>query len=117
SAVARAAIETGVAQHPVNIAEYREQLEKRLGKAHELMRIMVHKAQSNPKRVVFPEGNHQKILRACHVLMEEKIALPVLLGRSNEIQRTAAELGIPLNGVTIIEPETAPRRQEYVNEF
>ena len=117
TAVAKAAIETGVAQNPVNINEYREQLENRLGKAHELMRVMVHKAQRNPKRVVFPEGNHQKILRACRVLIEEKIAVPVLLGRSNEIQRTAAELGVPLTGVTIIDPETAPRRQEYVNEL
>jgi len=117
SAVARAAMETGVAQNPVNLDEYREQLEKRLGKAHELMRIMVHKAQANPKRVVFPEGNHQKILRACHVLREEKIAIPILLGRTDEIQRTADELGIPLNGVTILEPETAPHRQQYVNEY
>jgi len=117
AAVAKAAMETGVAQNPVNINEYREQLEKRLGKAHELMRQMVHKAQANPKRIVFPEGNHQKILRACHALIEEKIAVPILLGRTNEIQRKAAELGIPLTGVTIVEPETAPRRQEYVNEF
>ena len=116
-AVAKAAMETGVAQSPVNIDEYREQLEKRLGKAHELMRLMIHKAQANPKRVVFPEGNHQKILRACHVLMEEKIAIPILLGRSNEIQRAAAELGLNLNGVSIIEPETAPRRRDYVNEL
>ena len=117
AAVAKAAMETGVAQSPVNIDEYREQLEKRLGKAHELMRMMIHKAQANPKRVVFPEGNHQKILRACHVLMEEKIAIPILLGRSNEIQRAAAELGLNLNGVSIIEPETAPRRRDYVNEL
>ena len=57
------------------------------------MRMMIHKAQANPKRVVFPEGNHQKILRACHVLIEEKIAMPILLGRTNEIQRKAAESG------------------------
>jgi len=117
AAVAKAAMDTGVAQIPVNIAEYREQLEKRLGKAHELMRGMVHKAQANPKRVVFPEGTHQKILRAAHVLIEEKIAIPVLLGRSNEIQRTAAELGLNLSGAIIVEPETAPRRQEYVKEL
>ncbi len=116
-AVARAAMETGVAQNPVDIDQYREQLEKRLGKAHELMRLMIHKAQGDPKRVVFPEGNHPKILRACHFLMEEKIAIPVLLGRTNEIQRTAAELGIPLTGITIVEPETAPQRQQYVQEF
>ncbi len=117
AAVAKAAMDTGVARNPVDIVEYREQLEKRLGKAHELMRMMIRKAQSNPKRVVFPEGNHQKILRACHVLLEEKIAIPVLLGRSNEIQRTAAEMGLDLSGVTIIEPETAPRRQQYVQEL
>ncbi len=117
AAVAKAAMDTGVAQNPVDIVEYREQLEKRLGKAHELMRFMIHKAQANPKRVVFPEGSHQKILRACHVLIEEKIAVPILLGRGDEIRRTAAGLGVPLDGVTIIEPETAPRRQEYVREF
>ncbi|MFZ0313237.1 MAG: NADP-dependent malic enzyme [Candidatus Korobacteraceae bacterium] len=117
SAVAKAAMETGVAQSPVNLEDYREQLEKRLGKAHELMRVMIHKAQANPKRVVFPEGNHQKILRACHVLIEEKIAVPILLGRTSEIQRAAADLGIDLTGVSIIEPETAPRRQQYVTEL
>jgi len=117
SAVAKAAMDTGVAQNPVDIEQYREQLESRLGKAHELMRLMVHKAQANPKRVVFPEGSHQKILRACHVLTEEKIAIPILLGRTDEIRRTAAELGVPLDGITIVEPATAPRRQEYVREL
>ncbi len=117
AAVAKAAMDTGVAQNPVNITEYREQLEKRLGKAHELMRSMIHKAQANPKRVVFPEGGHQKILRACHVLIEEKIAIPILLGNANEIRRTAAELGLALNGVIIVDPQTAPRRQEYVREL
>jgi malate dehydrogenase (oxaloacetate-decarboxylating)(NADP+) len=117
AAVAKAAMDSGVAQNPVDIVEYREQLEKRLGKSHELMRVMIHKAQANPKRVVFPEGSHQKILRACHVLIEEKIAIPVLLGHRNEIERTAAELGVALDGVTIVEPETAPRRQDYVREL
>ena len=117
AAVAKAAMETGVAQNPVNLDDYREQLEKRLGKTHELMRLMIHKAQANPKRVVFPEGNHQKILRACHVLIEEKIAIPILLGRTSEIQRAAADLGVDLTGISIIEPETAPRRQQYVTEL
>jgi malate dehydrogenase (oxaloacetate-decarboxylating)(NADP+) len=117
SAVAKAAMDTGVAQIPVDIAEYREQLEKRLGKAHELMRSMIHKAQSHPKRVVFPEGSHQKILRACRVLIEEKIAVPILLGHADEIRRKTAELGLQLNGIEIVEPETAPRRQEYVREL
>ncbi len=81
------------------------------------MRLMIRKAQAHPKRVVFPEGAHPKILRACHILVEEKIAVPVLLGHAGEIRRIAAELEMPLDGVTIVEPETAPRRQEYVNEL
>jgi len=117
TAVAKAAMESGVAQNPVNLAEYREQLEKRLGKARELMRQMIHKAQCDPKRVVFPEGAHPKILRACHILVDEKIAIPVLLGHADEIRRKAAELDVPLNGVTIVEPQVASRRQEYVSEL
>ncbi len=116
-AVAKAAMETGVAQNPVDLEQYREQLERRLGKAHELMRIMIHKAKANPKRVVFPEGTHEKILRACHVLIEEKIAIPVLVGRSHEIEQAAADLGISLEGAQIVEPATYPRWQQYVNEF
>ena len=116
-AVAKAAMETGVAQNPVDLAEYREQLEKRLGKAHELMRVMIHKAKANPKRVVFPEGSHEKILRACHVLIEEKIAIPVLLGREEAIQNAAAELGVAVDGAVIVDPENSPRRDEYVQEL
>jgi len=73
SAVARAAMETGVARTPVDLDEYRERLERLLGKAHELMRMIIHKAQARAKRVVFPEGENEKILRAAHVLVEEKI--------------------------------------------
>ncbi|HTW80957.1 MAG TPA: NADP-dependent malic enzyme [Terracidiphilus sp.] len=116
-AVAKAAMETGVAQNPVDLVEYREALEKRLGRAHELMRLMIHKAQASPKRVVFPEGAHQKILRACHRLIEERIAYPILLGRPREIQAKAAELEVSLEDVTIVNPETAARRHEYVREF
>ena len=117
SAVAKAAMETGAAQNPVDLAEYREQLEKRLGKAHELMRIMIHKAQADPKRVVFPEGDHEKILRACHVLLEEKIAIPVLLGHSDQVQKAAAELGLSLDGAVVVDPEAHPRLEEYVQEY
>ena len=117
SAVAKAAMDSGVARNPVNLADYREQLEKRQGKAHGLMRMMIHKAQASPKRVVFPEGSHEKILRACHVLIEEKIATPVLVGRSNEIQRIAADLGIALDQAMIVEPESYFRRNDYVQEL
>jgi malate dehydrogenase (oxaloacetate-decarboxylating)(NADP+) len=117
TAVAKAAIESGVARKPVDLDKYRDELEKRLGHAHELMRIMVHKAQANPKRVVFPEGDHEKILRACHVLIEEKIAVPVLLGHGGDVQKSAAALGISLDGAIIVEPASSPRRHEYVQEL
>ena len=84
SAVARAAMETGVARTPVDLAEYRERLERLLGKAHEVMRTIIRKAQLQPRSVVFPEGENEKILRAAHILVEEEIALPILLGRRKD---------------------------------
>ena len=117
SAVARAAMETGVALEPVDIEEYREQLEKRLGKAHELMRIVIHKAQARPKRVVFPEGDNDKVLRASHILVEEKIARPILLGNETIIRDRAAELGVPLGGMDIVDPQNAALREVYIQEL
>jgi malate dehydrogenase (oxaloacetate-decarboxylating)(NADP+) len=117
SAVAEAAMRTGVAQEPVNLDDYREQLEKRLGKAHELMRMVTHKAQTAPQRVVFPEGDHEKILRACHILSEEKIAHPMLLGNEQAILAKAAELGISLKGMTVVDLERYSRREAYIQEY
>jgi malate dehydrogenase (oxaloacetate-decarboxylating)(NADP+) len=116
-AVARAAMESGVAQEPVNLEAYREQLERRLGKAHEIARMMVHKAQARPKTVVFPEGDHEKILRACHTLVEENIAVPILLGNAEAIHKKIPELGLDLRGVRIVDPATAPMRNRYVQEL
>jgi malate dehydrogenase (oxaloacetate-decarboxylating)(NADP+) len=117
SAVAKAAMETGVALEPVNLAEYREQLEKRLGKAHEVMRIVIHKAQAKPKRVVFPEGENDKVLRASHILVEEKIAHPILLGNVDLIRSRANELSVPLAGMDIVDPRTSAWREVYIQEF
>ena len=116
AAVAQAAIETGVAQRPIDIAEYREQLERRLGKAHEFMRVMVHKAQTHPKRVVFPEGGEDKILRACQILLDEKMARPILLGEESAIRRQIEELRLHLSGVEIIDPATSPWKEEFIEE-
>ena len=117
SAVAEAAMETGVAQEPVDLNEYREQLEKRLGKAHEIMRGVIHKAQAKPKRVVFPEGENDKVLRASHILLDEMIAHPILLGNDQVIRSRAAELGVPLEGMDIVNPKTSPWREVYIQEF
>jgi malate dehydrogenase (oxaloacetate-decarboxylating)(NADP+) len=117
SAVAEAAMRTGVALEPVDIVAYREQLELRLGKAHEVSRTMIHKAQALPKQVVFPEGENEKILRASHVLVEEKIAKPILLGDEGIIRATAEELGLNLQGVKIVNPGTSGLRENYIQEL
>jgi malate dehydrogenase (oxaloacetate-decarboxylating)(NADP+) len=117
SAVAQAAMDTGVARQPIDLTQYREELERRLGKAHEMMRGMIHKAQKAPKRVVFTEGEEGKILRACQILLDEKIANPILLGNEARIRAKAAELRLHLNGAHIVEPRSFPRLAEYTEEF
>jgi len=117
SAVAEAAMRTGVAQEPINIDEYREQLERRLGKAHEISRVMIHKARSKRKSVVFPEGENEKILRACHTLIEEQIAVPILLGDRGAIEAKSCELGLDLKDVRIIDPPQSPLRKDYIQEL
>ncbi len=117
TAVAKAAMESGVAQVPVNLDDYREQLERKFGKVHEITRMMINKAQSAPKRVVFPEGEHEKILRACHLLVDEKIAQPILLGRAEVVRARAEELGLDLGPTVVINPAEAPRLQEYADEL
>ncbi len=116
-AVARAAMETGVAQLKVDVEEYTEQLRRRLGKAEEVIRVMVHKAQRAPKRIVFPEGEAPKILRASQILLDEKIAYPILLGREQVIESLAADLRLHLNGVRIVDPARSPRLGDYTEEL
>jgi malate dehydrogenase (oxaloacetate-decarboxylating)(NADP+) len=117
SAVAQAAMETGVAQVPVDLRQYREELERRLGKANEVMRGMINKAKKEPKRIVFTEGAEGKILRACQILLDEKIAAPILLGEKAKIQAKIAELHLHLNGIQIVDPATFPRLDVYTEEF
>jgi malate dehydrogenase (oxaloacetate-decarboxylating)(NADP+) len=117
SAVAEAAMRTGVAQQPVDLDTYRAQLERRLGKAYEVSRTMIHKAQANPKQVVFPEGENEKILRACHALVEEGIAKPILLGDAARIQKRATELAVSLEGMQIVDPLTSEHRETFAMEL
>jgi len=117
SAVAEAAMRTGVAQEPLDLDAYRAQLERRLGKAYEVSRTMIHKAQTNPKQVVFPEGDNEKILRACHTLMEEAIARPILLGDYSRIRSRARDLGVDLEGMQIIDPHQSSHREAYALEL
>ncbi len=117
TAVAEAAMATGVARKPIALDQYRDQLERRLGKAHEITYLMIQKAKARPKTVVFPEGEHEKILRAAHNLLEEKIAFPILLGAPKVIAAKAKELGVRLEGAQIVDPYASPMREAFIQEL
>ncbi|HEY5523612.1 MAG TPA: phosphate acyltransferase, partial [Desulfuromonadaceae bacterium] len=103
-AIAQAAMETGVARQPIeDMAKYVEQLEFSQGKSKETMRMIINKAKSDPKTIVFPEGDNEKILRAAKELVEEGIAKPILIGDKKKIEQKMAELHIELD-VPIIDP-------------
>src|SRR5512141_534568 len=114
-AIAKAAVESGVARQPIeDMAKYMEHLEALQGKAKETMRLIINKAKADPKRVVLPEGENEKILRAAQIMIEEGIAKPILLGKRKEIKQKIAELNLDLNGVTIIDPDDSPDTERYV---
>ena len=111
-AVAQAAMESGVARQPVDLDQYREQLEARLGKGWALMRTIISKAQSKPKRVVFGEGEEPKIIRAAAAIQEEGIGRPILLGRKKVIQQTIADLGLDFEP-KIVNPAKHKKFEKY----
>ncbi len=118
TAVAKAAMETGVARVKIDIEEYRERLEALLGKSRQVMRVMINKAKRAPKRIVYPEGYHQAILRACEVILEEGIAHPILLGNREEIEQKISEFGLDIKkDVEIVDPKTFPKFNDYAEEF
>jgi malate dehydrogenase (oxaloacetate-decarboxylating)(NADP+) len=77
------------------------------------MRHIINKAKADPKRIVLPEGEHEKILRAAQIMIEEGIAVPVLLGNRRKIGEKIEELQLGLNGVTIIDPDDSPDTERY----
>jgi malate dehydrogenase (oxaloacetate-decarboxylating)(NADP+) len=114
-AVAEAAMRTGVARQTIDLEEYKLQLEARFGKAQQTMRGIIAKAQKDPKRVVFPEGDHERILRAVQIILDEKIARPILLGDPDVIHARTEALRLDLTGAEIIEPRVSPMREKYAH--
>ncbi len=102
TAVAKAAMQSGVARRQIDLDRYRDDLERRLGPARSLVRQVVHRVAQSPVRIAFPESTDERVLRAMHALIEDKIARPVLLGDAAAIRARAAELGIGVDGVEIL---------------
>ena len=112
-AVAWAAVGSGVAREMIDLEQYRDRLELRLGRARGLMRGIINRAHHDPKRIVFPEGEELKILKAAQILVDEGIAQPILLGRPKRVRETAEENGIVLEGIRIEDPGTSKHRDRY----
>lgn len=117
AAVAEAAIRSGVAQIVIDIDEYKDRLEFMMGKSREVMRIMVNKAKRSPKRIVYPEGENEKILRASNIVVDENIAHPILLGNREVIARKIEELHLDLNDIEIIDPTLSDNIGAYTDVF
>jgi len=103
-AVAKAAVESGVAQQIItNWEEYELQLNKRLGLDNQLMRIISNKARRDPKRLVFSDAENIKILKAASIIYDDGIAYPILLGNETRIKNIAAENNIDITDLPIID--------------
>jgi malate dehydrogenase (oxaloacetate-decarboxylating)(NADP+) len=117
-AVAKAAMDSGVARLTIDLDEYRERLQRRIGGAqHTIMSRIVARAKAAPKRIVFPEGDNIKVLRACQIVLDEGIARPILLGTERKIRARAAELDLDLDGVEIIHPADSIHHAAYARDF
>ena len=116
-AVAKAAIKSGVAQVEIpNWEKYKLELNNRLGLDNKLIRSITNRAKRNPKRVVFAEAEHYKILKAAQQVRDEGIAEPILLGRENRIIELIEENSLELNGVKILDPKSDTEEKRR-NEF
>ena len=120
-AVAKAAIDSGVARKPISDWDaYENELYQRLGSDDNLMRFVVNKAKQNPKRVVFAESENLKVLKAAQIVKDEGIAIPILLGDEKKIRALIKENGLQLHDITIIDPlseSSDKKRAEYGAQF
>jgi malate dehydrogenase (oxaloacetate-decarboxylating)(NADP+) len=98
-------------------AAYEDQLKERLGLSKEILRVMIQKAQKKPRRVVYPEGEEENIIRAAQAVYNDGIAIPVLLGNEEIIKSEIERIGYELNQFEIIDPNNSPKFSEYVQAF
>jgi malate dehydrogenase (oxaloacetate-decarboxylating)(NADP+) len=119
-AVAKAAMESGVALNPIaDWEKYEEELAERLGSDNKMVRLLANRAKTNPKRVIFAEADHLDVLKAAQIVMEEGIGNPILLGNKEIILELKKEIGFD-EDVPIIDPKTPEcdsKRMQYANTF
>jgi malate dehydrogenase (oxaloacetate-decarboxylating)(NADP+) len=120
-AVAQAAMDTGVAERPIDDMEvYRQQLEGFLYQSNMLMKPVFEAAKRAPKRLVYAEGEDVRVLHAVQTVVDEGIAFPILVGRPDVVEKRIAKLGLRIRaGVDfeLVNPDNDPRYREYCNEY
>jgi malate dehydrogenase (oxaloacetate-decarboxylating)(NADP+) len=120
-AVAKAAMDTGVARRPItDWAAYRERLERLYIRSRPVMRPVIERARAEPRRIVFAEGEARRVLQAAQILTDEGLARPILVGRAKVIAERIAALGLriyPGDDVEIIDPATDPCHGRYTSVF
>jgi malate dehydrogenase (oxaloacetate-decarboxylating)(NADP+) len=117
-AVARAAAETGVAQEPIaDYDAYRRRLEQLLGRSRGLMHLVYDRAKLAPKRIVFPEGDQEKIIRAAKILIDERLAEPILLVKREVVAPLLKKYNIDPSKLTIIDIHESPNYDRYAARF
>ncbi|HKC37141.1 MAG TPA: NADP-dependent malic enzyme, partial [Chitinophagaceae bacterium] len=120
-AVAKAAIESGIAQHKIeDWNAYGNELNRRLGLDNQVLRVIGTKARRNPKRIVFAEADNLKILKAAQIVYDDGVGYPILLGDETKIKLIAAEGGVDIEGLPILDPRseaTEEKRNMYAEIF
>jgi len=117
-AVAKAAMESGVARIPIeDFDAYRAELERRINPASSITRKVFAMAKTDKKRIVFPEGTEPKILRAAQRLLDEKMIVPILIGRQDAIEDVQTADEIDIKGAKIIDPVSSPHFDKYVKAY
>ena len=120
-AVAKAAMESGVAKEPIlDWEKYKDELRERLGNDNKLIRLLLNRAKLNPKRVVFAEADQLAVIKAAQIVYEEGVAIPILLGRVETIKELMAEVEFDAEDVLIIDPKTEEeneRKNKYAKVY
>ncbi len=119
--VARAAMATGVARKPiVDFNAYEEQLSRFVFRSGMIMKPIIEKARSNPKRILFADGEDERVLRATQVILEERMATPILIGRPAAVSRAIEKFGLslkPNDDFELVDPHDDHRYQDYVATY
>lgn len=120
-AVAKAAMESGVARQDIqDWQKYEEELLERMGNENKITRLLINRAKTNPKRIVFAEADHLDVLKAAQIVRDEGIGTPILLGRKEVIVELMAEIDFENEDVLIIDPksdEEEEHRKNYAHKY